>query len=136
LATDWVPFRAVLAAPPTLLMIGHVVVQKLDPQHLAGSSPQLIAQVVRGSFGHDGVLITDDLCMAPVFYGREGLPGFATAALQAGMDLLLISYDGTQVYAALAALLKAHTSGQLPDELLQRSAARLDRLESFLRRTE
>lgn len=132
-ATDWVPFREVLGAAPTLLMLGHVRVAALDPEHLAGASPRLLQEVVRGRWGHRGVLITDDLCMAPVFYGPGGLPGFAVAALRASVDLLLISYDGTQVYAALAALLQARRRGELPDEVLRPSDQRLDKLDAFLR---
>ena len=132
-ATDWLPFRAILGAAPTLLMLGHVRVAALDPDHLAAGSPRLLREVVRGEWGHQGVLITDDLCMAPVFYGPGGLPGFAVAALRASVDLLLISYDGTQVYAALAALLQARRRGELPDEVLRPSGERLDRLDAFLR---
>lgn len=132
-AADWRPFRAAVAASPTLLMLGHVRVAALDRQHLASGSARLIGEVVRGAWGHDGVLITDDLCMAPAFYGPGGLPGFANTALQAGVDLLLISYDGTQVYPALSALLAARRSGELGDELLAKSAARLDRLTTFVR---
>jgi hypothetical protein len=65
-------------------------------------------------------------------YGPGSIAGFVVTALQAEVDLLLISYDGTQVYPALAALLAARQRGALPDDLLQRSAARLDRLTVFL----
>ena len=132
-ATDWLPFRAVIAVPPTLLMLGHVVVTAVDADHLAAGSARLVTGVLRDTWGHQGVLITDDLCMGPVVYGPGGLPGFAVTALQAGVDLLLISYDGTQVYPALAALLQARRSGELSADLLQRSGARLDRLSEFLR---
>lgn len=131
-STDWQPFRAILGAAPTLLMLGHVRVAALDADHLAAGSPRLLREVVRGQWGHQGVLITDDLCMAPVFYGPGGLPGFSVAALLASVDLLLISYDGTQVYAALAALLQARRRGELPDAILQPSAQRLNRLDTFL----
>lgn len=131
-AADWLPFRATVAVAPTLLMLGHVRVAALDRDNLASGSARLIAEVVRGQWGHNGVLITDDLCMGPVFYGAGGLPGFAQRALAAGVDLLLISYDGTQVYPALAALLAARTRGELRDDLLQASTARLARLTDFL----
>jgi beta-N-acetylhexosaminidase len=134
-ASDWVPFRAVLQLSPTLLMVGHVRLTALDGEHLAGTSAALIDQVVRGGFGYQGVIITDDLCMTPAFYGPGGLPGFARAALQAGVDLILISYDGSQVYAALAALIKdMETDPAALAEPLARSDARLDRLDASLGR--
>lgn len=132
-AADWLPFRATVAVEPTLLMLGHVRVAALDGENLASGSARLLAEVVRGEWGHNGVLITDDLCMGPVFYGAGGLPAFAHRALAAGVDLLLISYDGTQVYPALAALLAARNRGELRDDMLQASAARLSRLADFLK---
>lgn len=131
-AVDWPPFRRTVGTAPTLLMLGHVRVAALDREHLASRSARLVGEVVRGAWGHEGVLITDDLCMFPAFYGPGGLPGFATEALRAGVDLLLISYDGTQVYAALGALLAARRSGELGDDVLRPSAERLSRLASFL----
>jgi hypothetical protein len=51
------------------------------------------------------------------------------AALRAGVDLMLISYDGSHAYEVLAELARAHASLA---ESLKRSDARLDRLSEFL----
>ena len=50
------------------------------------TSPAVIADVIRGWIGFDGLLLSDDLCMAAL----SGTPGArARAALDAGCDVAL-----------------------------------------------
>lgn len=132
LATDWRPFRELLTKTPSLLMIGHVYATAIDPGELASSSARLIGGVLRGEWRHDGVVVTDDLCMAPPYYARGGIGGSAVRALAAGLDLVLVTYDGSQVPVVLAALIEAHRAGVLTDATLAASDARLDRLAALL----
>lgn len=137
-ATDWRPFRAVLQATPSLLMLGHAYVTAVDPRELASSSARLVDGVVRRGWQHDGVLVTDDLCMSPPYYAEGGIGGSAVRALAAGVDLVLVSYDGSQVPAVLRALLTAY-SGEgraLPESVLAASESRLDRMLARLERPE
>ena len=129
---DWLPFRAVAQHAPSLLMLGHVYVTAVDRQQLASGSQRLVQGVIREQWGHQGVLITDDLCMAPVFHGPGGLTGFVVTALSAGVDLLLVSYDSGQVYPVLAALLRAYQAGHISEQTLLASDARLGQLQAFL----
>ncbi|MFO0574701.1 MAG: glycoside hydrolase family 3 N-terminal domain-containing protein [Polyangia bacterium] len=129
-ATDFWPFRAVLQATPSLLMLGHAYVTAVDPRELASSSAPLVDGVVRRGWQHDGVLVTDDLCMSPPYYAEGGIGGSAVRALVAGIDLVLVSYDGSQVPAVLRALLAAYSEPgrALPESVLAASDARLDRM--------
>jgi beta-N-acetylhexosaminidase len=137
-ATDWRPFREVLATTPSLLMLGHAYVTAVDPRELSSSSARLIDGVVRRGWQHDGVLVTDDLCMSPPFYAEGGIGGSAVRALAAGVDLVLVSYDGSQVPGVLRALLAAYSErgGALPEPVLAASEARLERLRALLARLE
>jgi len=49
-------------------------------------------------------------------------------SLNAGLDLLLISYDGRQYYPLMDCLLEAQKRGGIDTLTLARSARRLDRL--------
>ena len=81
---DFAPFRALNAMP--WAMTAHVVYTALDPAAPATTSSVVIEDVIRGSIGFDGVLISDDLCMNAL----EGPPdGRARAALAAGCDIAL-----------------------------------------------
>jgi beta-N-acetylhexosaminidase len=104
-ATDWRPFRRVLSETPALLMVGHARLTAIDAHRPASQSRAVIDGIIRRKWGFKGKVITDDLTMPPVYHG--GLCTAVTGALDAGGDLLLISFDGQQIYRALACALKA-----------------------------
>src|SRR5918993_2831399 len=78
---DFEPFR-VLADMP-LGMSAHVVYTAIDPERPATTSPIVIAEVIRGSIGFGGLLMSDDLSMNAL---SGSLRERATAALAAGCD--------------------------------------------------
>jgi beta-N-acetylhexosaminidase len=65
--------------------------------------------------------------MGAVTLSREGAARGAVAALNAGVDLILISYDPDQYFPVMHALLAADRAGTLRNEALVDSAARLRR---------
>jgi beta-N-acetylhexosaminidase len=80
--------------------------------------------MLRGTWKHDGVLITDNFSMSAVYRSREGIDNGSIAALNAGVDLILISWDSDQYYRIMYALLKADQQGKLEAEILRRSDQR------------
>jgi beta-N-acetylhexosaminidase len=121
--TDWLPFRRVLAETDAVLMLGHVTVTAIDPDRPASRSRRVV-ELLRKGWGYDGPLITDDMTMAPVY--RSGLCDAAIEALNAGIDLLLLSYDAEQYYPTMACALDALRDGRLilpPAETERASAA-------------
>jgi beta-N-acetylhexosaminidase len=119
---DWIPFRA-LAESGAFIMVGHVQLDALDPERPASISQAVIARL--RSFAQRTVLITDDFSMLAVYRSREGIGGGSVAALNAGIDLILISYDFDQFYPAMYALLQADQNGRLQRDTLAESARRL-----------
>ena len=61
---------------------------------------------MRDTWNHDGILVTDDFSMGAVTLSREGPAGGAIAALNAGVDLILVSYDPDQYFPIMYALLR------------------------------
>jgi beta-N-acetylhexosaminidase len=124
-AEDWQPFRQA-GGRDAALMLGHVTVPDLDPDLPASLSPTIVQGLLRGQWGHRGLLITDDLAMGAVY--RRGICTAATQALEAGVDLLLISYDPDQFYRAMACVAKALERGDLALPDLAERRARVARL--------
>jgi beta-N-acetylhexosaminidase len=83
-AVDFAPFRALHDMP--WAMTAHVVYRAFDAARPATTSAKIVSEVIRGTIGFDGVLISDDLSM-------EALDGSfqerAADALAAGCDLVL-----------------------------------------------
>ena len=123
-ATDWRPFREVLAASNALLMVGHVTLTKADPDRPASHSKAVINGILRQKWNYQGVVVTDDLVMGAVY---THLCTAVVEALNAGVDLLLVAYDGSQFYRAFDCASEALKKSELDMAALHDSAARLKR---------
>ncbi|TXC70026.1 glycoside hydrolase family 3 protein [Sphingomonas ginsenosidivorax] len=113
LEIDIEPFRTLNGAP--MGMTSHIVFDAWDPQRPATLSPTVIADVIRGRIGFDGLLMTDDIDMKALS-GSAG--DKAAGAIAAGCDLVL------DCHAKMAQM--TEIAGRLGD-IAASSRARLDR---------
>ena len=123
-ANDWRPFRQVLEQTPALLMVGHVTVDVVDAAHPASVSHAVLTGLIRQQWRFNGVMISDDMTMAPIY--NRGLCRSTLDSMNAGMDLLLLSYDWKKYYAVMDCLQRAAQAGTLIN--LESSHQRLQRL--------
>ena len=126
-ASDWMPFRQLMSEDAAFTMLGHARLMALDKERPASFSQAVVKGMLRENWKHDGVLITDDFSMGAVTLSGEGPAGGAIEALNAGVDLVLVSYDPDQYFYIMDALLKADRDGRLRPKALQASDARLRR---------
>ena len=124
-ASDWLPFRQVLARSSAYLMVGHVAVTAIDATRAASHSKRVIDGLLRKQWGYQGIIITDDLVMGPIY--EHGVCTAVTEALNAGVDLLLVAYDGLQFYRMYHCALSASARGRLDEAMLRASLVRLER---------
>jgi beta-N-acetylhexosaminidase len=122
-SADWRPFRAMLDHSDAMLMVGHVVLDAIDPDRPASHSRRVISDLVRQKWGFNGVIVTDDLVMSAVY--QYGLCTGVVEALNAGVDLLLVAFDGRQFYRAMDCALAAQRKGEIERSALALSEARL-----------
>lgn len=101
-ATDWLPFREISRSASAGIMLGHVRVTALDPERPASGSRATV-RLLRETWGASGLLVTDDFSMSPISHGRGGIVRAAEQSMAAGVDLILLSYDGESVYDLLGA---------------------------------
>ena len=122
---DWRPFREVLAASKAQLMIGHVTLTAVDPDRAASHSRRVVDGIIRKKWNYQGVIITDDLVMGAIY--QHNVCKAVVEALNAGVDLLLVAYDGAQFYRIFACASEASSQGKLDPAMLNDSEARLKR---------
>jgi beta-N-acetylhexosaminidase len=125
--SDWLPFRHLMANDSTFTMLSHARLSALDRDRPASFSQAVVKGLLREEWKHDGILVTDDFSMGAVTLSREGAAGGAVAALNAGVDLILVSYDPDQYFYVMHALLAADRDGTLRADMLERSGKRLTR---------
>jgi beta-N-acetylhexosaminidase len=123
--SDWVPFRALMREPGMFTMLGHARLAAIDGERPVSFSAPVVSGLLRGQWKYDGVLVTDDFSMAAAYETKGGLAGAGVSALNAGVDLILTSYDPDQYFPMLHALLRAEASGRLKKEALEQSDRRL-----------
>jgi beta-N-acetylhexosaminidase len=97
-ARDFAPFKVLSDMP--MAMTAHVVYTAIDPRRPATTSRKAIREVIRGTIGFDGVLMTDDLSMKAL---SGDFTQRARAALAAGCDVILhCNGDMAEMKAAAA----------------------------------
>lgn len=124
-ATDWLPFREVLSHSHSALMVGHITLTAVDPDRAASHSKRVVDGIIRNTWGYQGVVMTDDLVMGAIY--QNNVCKAVVEAINAGVDTLLVAYDGAQFYRVFACALEASRRGKLDTAMLRTSDARLAR---------
>ena len=125
------PFRAAIEADVKVVMVGHLLVPALH-ELPASLSQVIVADLLRGELGFDGVVMTDALEMAAVS-DAFGVEEAAVRALIAGADTLGLGHDLHQeaVERVHAAIVHAVCAGRLAEERLAEAATRIAGLASW-----
>jgi len=84
LEQDLAPFRALNDAP--MAMTGHILFDAWDDEFCATMSPTIIEDIIRGSIGFDGLLMSDDLDMKAL---SGDVSDRAAGCVAAGCDIAL-----------------------------------------------
>ena len=122
-ASDWIPFRKVLAGSRAQLMVGHVTLTSVDPDRPASHSKRVIDGIIRKKWNYQGVVMTDDLVMGAIY--QRNVCTAVAEALNAGVDLLLVAFDGAQFYRIFNCAMAASVEGRLDAAVLIDSEKRL-----------
>jgi len=97
-------FRSGIQAGAECVMVSTAIYSRIDPGTPAAFSTTVVDGMLRGDLGFDGLVITDDLSGAEQVAAWS--PGDrAVLALDAGVDLVLVSKDPTVTHAMVAAVL-------------------------------
>lgn len=130
-ATRWrletvelVPFRTAIAAGVTGIMTAHLSVPALDPEHPdlpATLSRTIVTDLLRGTMGFQGLIVTDGLMMDGIREGRT-VGEVAVAAVRAGVDILLMPPSATE---AIDAVVEAVEAGRITAARIEASVRRI-----------
>ncbi|WP_246752805.1 glycoside hydrolase family 3 N-terminal domain-containing protein [Sinorhizobium sp. BG8] len=119
------PFTAAIEAGTKAIMTGPAPVVALDAENAASTSPAVIG-LLRERFGFGGLIVSDDLD-APATIRGKSLLQTATAALNAGADLLLVG-GGPHLDALCEGVAAAVRAGDLSAERLSEAASRVRKI--------
>jgi beta-N-acetylhexosaminidase len=129
LQADLEPFKAAIAAGVKMMMVSTASYPTLGAKKQAAFSPTIVKNMLRGQFGFDGVVITDDLEGAAVTSTLPPLVA-ATSALRAGDDMLLYAKNTKSSQKAFGALVREVKNGQLDRAVVQSAYDRITDLKN------
>lgn len=131
-SVEFVPFKKAIKNGVDMVMSAHVIFPALEQSELPSTlSPRVINGLLRNELGYDGVVCTDCLEMKAIAdpYGfAEG----TVLAVEAGVDIVLISHRYDHQVAGIEALLKAVESGRISEERINQSVKRILKLKDKL----
>ena len=120
MAGELKPFIAGMEAGADMVMVGHITLSAIDPEHPASLSEAVVSGILRDTLGWDGVVITDGLEMGALMQYDMGER--CLLALEAGVDILLGVDD---IPGTLKALTEAVELGWLSEERIDESVLRV-----------
>jgi len=124
------PYRALIKEGlADSVMTAHVFNRGIDPWNPATLSRYTIKRYLRGKLGYKGLVVSDDLLMGAIRQ-RYGLEEAAVLALQATVDMLLISqnqgkFERGAAERVVAAIRQALADGRLSQRALAASIERV-----------
>jgi beta-N-acetylhexosaminidase len=126
---ELVPFERAIAAGVPMVMVGHISCPKVTGDSAPASlSRAIVTDVLRDELGFDGIIITDSLGMGAVA-GLHKARDLGVAAIQAGVDMLLMTPDLTASYQGV---LDAVRAGTITEERIDESVTRIVRAKLAL----
>lgn len=124
LISHLIPFRNFVDDGMPIIMMSHSVYPSLDPFNPAFQSPKIVNQLLRTQFGFKGLIVSDDLQMVAA-QTNGGIGESAVRALEAGVDVLMVSYSVNAQKTVHRAIVSALESGRLSQELMKQKINRL-----------
>lgn len=129
---ELVPFKAAIAYGAPAIMTAHILFPALDPSGVPATlSRPILTDLLRNELGFRGLIVTDCLQMKAVA-DTWGTPKAAVMAAQAGADILLVCHTWETQKATFEALVTAVRSGELPEERVNESLARIGSAKELL----
>lgn len=122
---DWVPFRQLMQNSQAFVMLSHVKLWAIDPQFATSFSEKVIHNLLRQQWNYQGILITDDFSMQAVYGDMDGVEVATVRSLNAGTDLILVSFDHELYYELINAAINGYDQFQIKRDRLQQSQKRM-----------
>lgn len=119
------PFKRAIAEGTDAVMTAHVIFPAFEPGGLPATlSSAVITGLLRGQLGYEGVVFSDCLEMHAISR-RFGIAEGAVLAIEAGVDVVLVSHTLEEQRAAIRAVAEAVRGGRILPERIDRSVERV-----------
>lgn len=116
---ELVPFRAAMAAGVDVIMTAHVLFPAVATDgNPATLSPQVIQELLKGKLGFKGLVVTDAIDSMKAITDNFGTERALVMALQAGVDVLLVTESYAKQASYHAQIVQAVKDGRISEARL------------------
>ncbi len=126
------PFEAAIAAGARGIMVSHITVTAYDGARPASQSEAVVAGLLKGRLGYEGLVVTDSIRMA-ASADKIGIAAAAVEALDAGCDLLLVRDIPARQRKVISTVVEAVRTGWLSEERLDDAVLKVLEAKAWLR---
>ncbi len=125
---ELVPFKAAIEDGADVVMIAHLLMPKLDPDHPASFSKAVIHDLLREDLGYKGVVISDDMTMGAITENYK-IEEAAVEFITAGGNIVLVGHDYEKEKAVIQAITRAVEQGKISEEMLDERVSAILKLK-------
>lgn len=123
-ALELIPFKHGVEQGAEVVMVGHILLPKIDSTYPASISGRIITDVLREQLGYEGIIITDDMTMKAILNNLE-IGESAVSAVKAGNDIVLVAHNYANVKKAIDSIIKAIEDGEITEQRIDESVKRI-----------
>lgn len=116
-----VPFAAGIDAGTDFIMVGHVIVSKVDEGTLASLSKTILTDMLRDEMGFNGIILTEQLDV-PVITNRYTTKQAVVKAVLAGADMI---YNPDDLEVAISSIEQAVIAGEIEENVIDQAVLRI-----------
>ncbi len=121
---ELIPFKNAIEEGADVILAAHILFSQLDQEYPSSMSKPIMTGLLRDKLHFNGVIITDDMVMDAIKDNYE-IAAAAVQSVKAGSDIILISGDYTDIVQTSDALKQAVANGEISEERIDESAARI-----------
>lgn len=111
------PFVDAISEGVDVVMIAHILLPKLDPNHPSSFSKVIINDLLRDELGFEGVVISDDMTMGAITENYS-IEESAVEFIKAGGNIILVGHEYNKEKAVIEAVTKAVLEGDISEDIL------------------
>lgn len=126
---ELVPFKAAIEGGADMVMIAHLLLPKLDPDHPSSFSKAVIHDLLREEMGYEGVIVSDDMTMGAITENYS-IEQAAVEFIAAGGNIVLVGHDYEKEEAVIRALTEAVEQGSMSEEMLDERVGAILKLKA------
>ncbi|WP_425313275.1 beta-N-acetylhexosaminidase [Paenibacillus mangrovi] len=114
---ELIPFKEAIENKSEVVMIAHLLMPKIDPDHPASFSKKIITDLLRNELNYQGVVISDDMTMGAIEKNYD-IGNASVSAILAGGNIILVGHDYEKEKTAIEALKSAVEKGKISEDVL------------------